>query len=208
MDADRRDRRQDARRREILAAARRRLAREGPERFSIAAVAAEAGLSKPSVFYYFPDKAELVGVLAADLIDEESVALLVAVEAAPDGVAALEAMLRAKVALYAEDAERFAAAFLWPLIFGIPPRLFAERIYPAGNRVNDRLEVRLAVERAAGRIHPDVDLRRAINVAWLQANGILGFVQSLRRLGGESRFATAQLLDEACGIVRRGVLAP
>lgn len=199
--------RQDRRRQDILAATRRLLARDGPEALSMGAVAAEAGIAKASLFYYFADKSELIGTLACDLIDEESAALAAAVEAAPDAVAALEAMLRTKVALYLDDPERFAAAYLWPLVFGMPVALVTGRLYAAGNRVNDRLEARLVAAQAAGRVHPEVRCRLVVNNAWLQANGILSFVQSLRRVGGDTRFGAGQLVEEACASWRRA-LAP
>lgn len=205
--ASRKADRQDRRRQDILAATRRLLARDGPEALSMAAVAAEAGIAKASLFYYFADKSELIGTLACDLIDEESAALAAAVEAAPDAVAALEAMLRTKVGLYLEDPERFAAAYLWPLVFGMPVALVTGRLYAAGNRVNDPLERRLRAAQAEGRVHPDARCRLVVNNAWLQANGILSFVQSLRRVGGDTRFGAEQLVDEACAGWRRA-LAP
>lgn len=205
--ASRKADRQDRRRQDILVATRRLLARDGPEALSMGAVAAEAGLAKASLFYYFADKTELIGTLAVDLIDEESQALAAAVEAAPDAVGALEAMLRTKVALYLDDPERFAAAYLWPLVFGMPVALVTGRLYAAGNRVNDRLEARLLAAQAEGRVHPEARCRLVVNNAWLQANGILSFVQSLRRVGGDTRFGAEQLVDEACAAWRRA-LAP
>ena len=206
--ASRKADRQDRRRQDILAATRRLLARDGPEALSMAAVAAEAGIAKASLFYYFADKSELIGNLACDLVDEESAALAAAVAAAPDAVGALEAMLRTKVTLYLDDPERFAAAYLWPLVFGMPVSLVTGRLYAAGNRVNDPLEARLLAAQAEGRLHPEARCRLVVNNAWLQANGILSFVQSLRRVGGDTRFGAEQLVEEACAAWRRALAPP
>lgn len=203
----RKSRRQADRRAIIVAAARRLLAERGPEGFSIGAVAEAADLARPSVHYYFADLRALVGAVVVGLLEEEAEALVAAVDAVADDLDAPEALLRAKVALYAEDPGRFRTLYVWPLVLGLPPEIVTGPVVQIGNRVNDRLEARLVRAQAAGRLHPDAHPRRLANLAWVTATGLLSFVQTLAKLGGDTRFPLMQLTEEAAGVLRRGILS-
>ena len=201
-------RRRDDRRRVIVQKAKELLTSSGPEGFTLAAVAAACDLARPSVAYYFPDIRALAGAVVIELLGEEADALAAAVDAEPDDLRAPEVVLRVKVELYAGDPGRFRAVYIWPLVLGLPAEVVARDAVAIGNRVNDRLEARLLAARAAGRLHPEVDPRRTANVAWLTANGVLSFVQSIAMLGGDTRFPLLALTEEAAGILRRGLRAP
>jgi TetR/AcrR family transcriptional regulator len=201
----RKARRQADRRGDVVAAARRILAEHGPEAFSIGAVAEAAGLARTSVLYYFADLRALVGEVVVQLLQEEADVLCAAVDAATDDLDAPVALLRAKVALYADDPGRFRTLYVWPLVLGLPDEVVTVRAVQIGNRVNDRLEARLEAARQAGRLAPDAHPRRVANLAWVTANGVLGFVQSFARLGGDTRFPLAQLTEEAAGVLARGI---
>ncbi|WP_373048787.1 TetR/AcrR family transcriptional regulator [Vulgatibacter sp.] len=204
----RKERRQADRRAAILDAARRVLEADGVAALTIAAVAAEADVSKPAVYYYFRSKEEVIGNLAASILEQEVLALEAAIDQAPSGVAALAALVRAKVDRYAADLATFRLAYVYPQWIGLQPALLAERIYPLSQRINDRLEQRLAADREAGRLHPSLHPRRLANLAWITAHGILSLAASLESVGGNTRASLEQLRDEAIALLHRAATSP
>lgn len=199
----RKARRQQERRGELLTAARAVLARQGVVGLTMEAVATEADVSKPAVFYYFRSKEELVGELAVEQLEAEVAVLEAAVAGADSGVAALAAMARAKVDFYAEDLDAFRVAYLWPQLIGLAPELLRQRVYPLSQRVNDALEARLREDARQGLLAPGFEPRRLANLAWTTAHGLLALVAGLERLGGGTRHTLVQLRDEACALLLR-----
>lgn len=199
----RKARRQEDRRAALLEAAREVLAGKGVGGLTMEAVAAAADVSKPAVFYYFRGKEELMGALAAGQLEAEVEVVLRAIAAAPDGVEALVALVRAKVDFYAEDLDGFRVAYLWPQLIGIPLEVLRERVYPASQRVSEALEARLKVEAREGRLAPGFEPRRLANLAWTMAHGLLSLVAGMQQVGGATRHTLAQLRDEACLLLRR-----
>lgn len=199
----RKQRRQQERRGVLLTAARAVLARQGVAGLTMEAVAAEADVSKPAVFYYFRSKEELVGELAVEQLEAEVAVLEAAVAGADSGVAALAALARAKVDFYAEDLDAFRVAYLWPQLIGLAPELLRERVYPLSQRVNDALEARLREDARQGLLAPGFEPRRLANLAWTTAHGLLALVAGMERLGGGTRHTLMQLRDEACALLLR-----
>ncbi|KFA87263.1 TetR/AcrR family transcriptional regulator [Archangium violaceum] len=202
----RKARRQEDRRAALLEAAREVLTEKGVGGLTMEAVAAAADVSKPAVFYYFRTKEELMGALAAGQLEAEVEVLLRAIAAAPDGVEALVALLRAKVDFYAEDLDAFRVAYLWPQLIGIPPEVLRERVYPASQRVSEALEARLKVDAREGRLAPGFEPRRLANLVWVTAHGLLSLVVGMQQVGGATRHTLTQLRDEACLLLRRARL--
>ncbi|WP_223753509.1 TetR/AcrR family transcriptional regulator [Myxococcus sp. RHSTA-1-4] len=199
----RKARRQEGRRKAILAAARAVLVRGGVTGLTLEAVAAEADLSKPSLFYYFRSKEELVGELAVEGLAREVEVLEAAVASASGGVEALAALVRAKVDLYAEDLDAFRVVYLWPQFLGRQSGSQRERVYALSARLNDALEARLQADARAGRLAPGFQPRRLANVAWTVAHGLLSLVAGLENAGGNTRYTLLQLRDEACALLLR-----
>lgn len=199
----RKARRQEGRRKAILTAARTVLVREGISGLTLDAVAAEADLSKPSLFYYFRSKEDLVGELAVEGLAREVEALEAAVASADSGVEALAALVRAKVDLYAEDLDAFRVVYLWPQLLGRQSDAQRERVYALSARLNDALEARLQADARAGRLAPGFQPRRLANVAWTVAHGLLSLVAGLENTGGNTRHTLSQLRDEACALLMR-----
>ena len=199
----RKARRQEGRRKAILTAARAVLVRTGVPGLTLEAVAAEADLSKPSLFYYFRSKEELVGELAVEGLAREGEVLEAAVAGATGGVEALAALVRAKVDLYAEDLDGFRVVYLWPQLLGRQSDAQRERVYALSARLNDTLEARLQADARAGRLAPGFQPRRLANVAWTVAHGLLSLVAGLENAGGGTRHTLSQLRDEACALVMR-----
>jgi|GEM_PF-1005151 AcrR family transcriptional regulator len=85
-----------ARREEILGAARNVFVQKGYANASLDDVARETGLSKPSLYYYFPSKAHLFFELAAQRADEQLVRLAKIAEE-PDPYECLVQLMRHQV---------------------------------------------------------------------------------------------------------------
>lgn len=75
--------RSDTRRR-ILGAATDLFGRRGVEAVSLDVIAADVGVAKQTLLYWFPSKDELVAAVLADVADQLSVAVTAAVRAAAD----------------------------------------------------------------------------------------------------------------------------
>ncbi len=203
----RKARRHQGHRAALIAAARRILAARGVSGFSAAAVAAEAGVSKPAFYYYFPTVEALVAAWSEDALEGEATALVAAVDAAPDGIAALGALLRARVALYASDFDAFRLLYLWPQVLGMDPTATARIAYPRSARVQGRLEERLLECRAAGQLRVDVHPRRLSLVPWVTAQGLLSLASGLHAVGGGLRFPIEEMAEEACNALEAGARA-
>jgi AcrR family transcriptional regulator len=191
------------RRNAILAAARAVLGQGGISGLTLEAVAAEADLSKPSLFYYFRSKEELVGELAVEGLAREVEVLEAAAAGAGSGVEALAAVVKASVDLYAEDLDAFRTVYLWPQLLGRMSDSQRERAYALSARLNDALEARLLADARAGRLAPGLQPRRLANVAWTTAHGLLSLVAGLENAGGNTRHTLSQLRDEACALLMR-----
>ena len=195
--------RQERNRDEILAAARIVLARDGAQAFTLPAVAHQAGVSKPAVYYYFANREALVSALAASLFEEEIAASCAAVEAAADGVSALEAAVRVRVERYADDLDAFRMVYLWPQLVGVDTAMVHSVVIPGARRLNDLLEARLAQDQAAGRLHAEAVPRRLANLSHLISQGILDTVSGMALAGDGTRFTARQLCEEATATLRR-----
>jgi TetR/AcrR family transcriptional regulator, repressor for uid operon len=78
----------------ILAAARRTIRARGPEKLSMSAVAAEAGVSRPTLYRWFPSKALLLGAITAYEVEQFDHGLQVLADEHPDPARRLDAALR------------------------------------------------------------------------------------------------------------------
>lgn len=199
----RKARRQEKRREEILEAARAVLLADGLAGFTVAAIAAEADVSKPAVYYYFPSRDALLEGVLVDRFEAETVALETAIAAAPDGVGAVEAMVRAYIGHYAGDRDSFRVLQVW--IQSGPARAdFLERnLYPMSRRVMGPLEEKLLADQAAGAVTDALSARRFSNVALMTAWGIVSLISGMEAVGGSLLFDVDGMTDEACVMLRR-----
>lgn len=81
----------------ILAATRRVIAERGPERFTMSAVAAAAGVSRPTLYRWFPSKDELLAALTVYEEDLYTTRLEAAVQAQSGRARKLDAAVRCLV---------------------------------------------------------------------------------------------------------------
>lgn len=200
----RKARRQARRRRRIVDAARQILVTDGFDALTAASLAAATDMSVPSLYYYFDSFDDIVESVAIGLITEEADALVAAVTAAPDGPAALEALVRTRVAWYVARPEAWRLVELSFSSVRLSPRGFAEGVYPAASRVNDPVEAMLLEDQRRGLVSSQVQPRRLANVAFCTAQGILAVSLGIARMGGGMRFPVDALVDEACRSLRAG----
>ncbi len=199
----RKARRREAKRRRILAAAADELLDAGVDGLTVASVAARADLSKPAVYYYFASREALLAGLLVDGFRRETEAILGAVAAAPDGVGALVATLRAYVGFYEGDLATYRTQQAWALRAGSHTELLKREVYPLSWALMSEVEAKLAADRARGRLHADADPRRLANLAMMLGHGLVGVYAGMDALGGELRFDLGALLDEAERTLRR-----
>jgi AcrR family transcriptional regulator len=82
----------------ILAAARRSIRGRGPEKLTLSAVAVEAGVSRPTVYRWFPTKGLLLAAITAYEVEQFDRGLVELAEAHADPALRLDAALRYVVA--------------------------------------------------------------------------------------------------------------
>jgi len=78
----------------ILAAAQRSIRRRGPRKLSLSAVAAEAGVSRPTVYRWFPTKTLLLAAVAAGEVEQFDLGLQHLADSYADPTARFDAALR------------------------------------------------------------------------------------------------------------------
>ncbi len=205
----RKSKRQENRRHIVLACARDVLVAHGPVGFTMEQLAAAAGTSKASLYYYFRSREEVIGELAISVLRREVEVLSRAVIAAETGIDGLVALVRARVEHHLADPDGFRILYVWAPVLGDPQRLLMSEVYPLSAVVNTTLEAKLQRDRKSGLLHPDAHPRQLADLAWLTAHGLLALVMSPQATGTEPPFSWQALCDEACNtLVRASRSAP
>lgn len=197
-----------AQRRQAILDAAEHLASRGLE-FTTEGLAEAVGIGQASLFYYFRGgRAEIEAALALRhqwALQEEWIR---AVEAAPDGVEALCALLDTLRLQFERDPEVLGAVLEGQLKGAWPAELRAEHI----DRINalyDLVEVRLIADRVAGRLHPDVvDPRRYCRMIVGAGLGEVLHASVIARAGGRPKHALRDAMGELVALVRRGTRCP
>lgn len=192
----RQQRRRERSRDEILQAARRVIVRDGLGSITLDAVAAEVGLTKGALYYYFPSKDALLRELMYDAFLKNSQALHDAVAPTRTGPEALRAIIRETIEGHAPRMDDFRLAYLHPQV--APPAVAhasagdLERIRP----LND-----LAYGGAAERLRDGppgragVDPRLMAFLANLAALGVLTMKGMVERVDDPLKYSDAELVD-------------
>lgn len=98
----------------ILEAAEKLLSERGPAGLTFDAVAAQVGVSKQAVLYWFPGKTRLMAAVALSLLRAEADTAIRATETAPDPKAARGAVVEALIAFHMADLPRFRQMYAAP----------------------------------------------------------------------------------------------
>lgn len=192
----------------VLAAARRVLARDGVEGFSVARVAREAGVAKATFFYYFADKRALIAALAVGHFEAEVAHVTEQLAAIEDPRRLPGALFEARVRYNAERLDAFRLAFLWPTVFGVPESWVRDVLYPLNNRLFGALASRIAAGRAAGIVGDAIEPRVAVNLAMTQAQGVIDMLSSMDRMGGVTTLGVEGLVVGIRPMIDRAMGCP
>lgn len=139
----RKERRHSRAREELLDAARLVLERDGVAGFTVKAIAAEADVSKPAFYYYFPSREHCVEALADGILAREATVLSAAAYRAADAASVPGEVVRAFVDLYADDLDSFRIAWEWPALIGATEGFSARVVHPRRSQMLDVLVQRL-----------------------------------------------------------------
>lgn len=193
---------------EIVEAARAVLLEEGPTALTIDAVAQRAAISKPSVYYYFRGKDELLEAVVLAILDAQLDACEAAIASTTTGADATVASLRATVAFYAADPDAARVMFGHLQAVGMRGETTEVRANPRLNAIFDAIVSRIEADQAAGRVSRGVPARRAAVMAHMLATGVAWTWSLLARVGTTSRHGLDELLDEAERTLRAALPPP
>jgi AcrR family transcriptional regulator len=199
-----RQRRRDGSRAEILEATRAVLARGGVAGLTLDAVARELGVTKQALYHYFDSK----DALLFEVVFIESAAAAAAVgaacAAAPDGVAALEAVIRGYVGYYAPrlDSYRLVTMHVQQADLGAADPALLARIRPLNEPLFGLAGTRLHAGRPRGRRADPLAARRLAFAAHLAAHGLLAMKALVERFHDPLRYRDDELIDELCRTFR------
>ena len=203
----RRQRRRERSREEILEAARRVLLREGVAATTLDLVAAEAGLSKAGLYYYFDSKDALLFELVFATYEAQAKAVEAAVEKAADGGEALRAIVRETLAAFAANLDDFRLAFLFGQVAGSGAvKLSAEQL--ARVRPLNDLLLKGATQRlkAAGALPAEPRLMAFL--AFASALGVLTMKGMVESMNDPLAYTDDQLVDGLASVFEAAVGRP
>lgn len=178
----------------IMLAAVELSGQEGVHRITMSAVAARAGVSRPTLYGYFPDVAHVLQAWVDREVSEVRAQLQDVLGTDPDPVVVMSAYIDAQLAYFAESPTR---ALITAAALGSPPRSVAGHI----ERFQADVESLLTDLRGGRRLRPgvDVDLLAGLVVAGITT--VAPHVVSGRLTAVEAR---TRLLD----LLLHGALAP
>ncbi len=195
--------RHEAKRDQLLDSARQLLTRRGLDGFSIQQVAAQAGFSKPAVYYYFDSKEALIEALAFRAQHAEVCALELAVDNAAPGVASAVAYLHAYVSHYVAAMDLFRLLYVWPQVLGRHDRLLESPDYPRSIAVLERLARQLDADENFAR--SEWSARRAAEMTRVLSHGIVAAAMSTAAQDGRPRVNVEEQAREAARLLRRAL---
>jgi AcrR family transcriptional regulator len=182
--------RRDRARAEIIAIARRFLAKASLADFTLDDVADALGVTKPAIYHYFPNREALMRAAVAEGMLEHRRVLLEAAHNADDGPAVLTAVTTAFVEHYRNRLEYFRLDFAWSQIYG-DAQTTRESILPLFNEltrvVSEKLRRRSKMSSERARQHAVV--------AWMSAIGLMSGLSVTASGGTGFVHSTDTLLD-------------
>ena len=189
----------------ILVAARAIVRASGPDQLTFDAVAAEVGISKQAVLYWFPNKARLIEALVRPALEAESAAGRNAIASQESAGDAIRAYISSLAVFHSSDLERFRLMYVTPQIGQRPGRngqmlTTLGRIHPSTTEMYDVLADKLV---EFGRYDRLIDARRA---AAAIHTALLGLI--LRMAMSDALNAPLRARDDALVDALVNVMAP
>lgn len=169
----------------------------GAHGLTIEAVARHAAISKPSIYYYFRDRQELLEAIVLATLDAEIDACLQAVQPTTSGADAAVASLRALVQFYTDDPGAARIMFGHVQAIGMRGEPSDQNAIPRINAVFDLVADRIAADQRAGKINRRVHPRRHAVLARMLGTGIAWTWALLPRTGTSSKHSLRDLVDDA-----------
>lgn len=165
--------------REILEFAESILSEEGPKAVTLASVAGRLGMTKQSLYHYFPSKEALVRALVVMLLDQEIEALLTAVAKQKSDRKVLGTLINAFYAHYVDNLGVFRAIYCHTQMYApsksdLDEVTLREKIHPRTRQLFDVLQRRIA-----GKGATTAEVRRARQLAFTAWTSALGLMTML-----------------------------
>jgi len=197
-----REKRRQARE-DILDAARRVLKKQGVDAVTLAAVAADLGMTKPALYHYFPSKDALVRALVTSLLAEEIEALLAAVEADGNVKGTLSTLIHAFYNHYIGRLDAFRIIYCHSQLagarsLGIDPETIRDEFNPRTRHLFDVLEQRLTATGAGSAERRQA--RQLAFTAWTSALGLMTMLSVADANADPLVHSDAELLDTLTGV--------
>lgn len=174
----------------------------GTANFTMAHVAAQADVTKPSLYYYFTNKDDVLRAVAAATLMRFARGAIEAL-AGKTGADAAEAFVRHTVAFYRGRFELFRAVYLWPQVGGFADQALLRDINAAMREAFDAFEAALAPTAP-----PEVVPRRLGFTIWNAVFGLLSTMSLFEGAGVNSRHQADDLIEETCRMVRVAATNP
>ncbi|MFN7952361.1 MAG: helix-turn-helix domain-containing protein [bacterium] len=199
-------RRRTAARQEIQQAARAVLLRDGVAGLTLEAVAREAGVTKQGLLYHFASKEELVFEIWLEECEREAAEIAAAVEAAADGGAALEAIIRTYVERYAKRLDVFRLVMQQVQLYDAKSLIGSAqiaRIRPLNEQLYGGAERKVAAQRRGRRSRGSrMDPRRLAFCAYAAAIGIVAIKALVEKFGDPLKHSDEELITQMGAVFR------
>lgn len=191
-------------RQRILSAATDLFGRRGVDAVSLDVIAAEVGVAKQTLLYWFPSKDELVASVMADVATQLSLAVTAAVRAAPDEpLSRVDAVVNA---VFRQAVRRPAVLGLVREIGRLKPEM-AEQVAAELAPLVDRATAYLEAEMDAGRLRR-ADPRLLAALCYATVTGIATEPEALRAVGWDATTAGLRRLRAELRSFLRAALSP
>lgn len=196
----RRERRRERSREEIVEAARRVILQKGLAGTTLEAVAAEVGLTKAALYYYYPSKDALMFELVFAMFEQEAHAIQTGVHAASGGGEALRAIIRETIHWFGPRLDDFRLAFMHNQVAGSDAvRVGAEhlaRVRPLNDIAYADATRKLADDwKRNGKGRARVEPRLMAFLANVAALGILTMKGMVEAIGDPLLYSDEQLIE-------------
>ncbi len=186
--------RQQKERERIIDGALAVIIKHGAAGLSIGKVAKRVDMLPSNLYYYFKSVDAIYDALTVRLLEEES-AFVNPQLRKKTGLAVLMALIDVRIKYYMKHHDAFL--ILYQRQTPMAPEVLEEHVYPASYEMMGLLEQALKALQAEGGANTELDARKVSNLAFLLSNGILSTAIFMQRAGGNMKFNTTALANEA-----------
>lgn len=205
------ERRREQVREEILDATRSILMRDGTSGLTLDAVAAELGLTKAALYYYFPSKDALLFELTYSELRAEAEDIAASVEEAANGPEALRRLIEASFEHYRGREDAFRLAYLYTQVAGpgnphFSPEMI-EKVRPINDLIYGNAQRKLTADVGEGAPTPRASTRRLAFLAHMSVIGLLTMKGMVEAQGDPLVHSDEELLEDLASAFETAVVA-